>query len=66
EFNNETNDGKNMKSYSSLLEVVIDNIMGKKEEKGVASLFTKGGTTIQKSLFKSIEDFELVSFLVIK
>ncbi len=55
-----------MKNYSSLLEVAIDNIMGKKEEKGVASLFTKGGTTIQKSLFKSIEDFELVSFLVIK
>ncbi len=65
-FNNETNDGKDMKVYSSLLEDAIDNIMGKKEEKGVASLFTKGGTTIQKSLFKGIEDFELVSFLVIK
>ncbi|WP_243159109.1 DEAD/DEAH box helicase [Clostridium cochlearium] len=66
EFNNETNDGKDMKVYSSLLEDAIDNIIGKKEEKGVASLFTKGGTTIQKSLFKGIEDFELVSFLVIK
>lgn len=66
EFNNETNDGKDMKTYSSLLEDAINNIIGKKEEKGVASLFTKGGTTIQKSLFKGIEDFELVSFLVIK
>lgn len=65
-FNYETNDGKNMEKYSSLLEDAIDNIIGKKEEKGVASLFTKGGTTIQKSLFKGIEDFELVSFLVIK
>ncbi len=65
-FNNATNDGKDMKKYSNLLEDAIDNIMGKKEEKGVASLFAKGGTTIQKSLFKGIEDFELVSFLVIK
>lgn len=65
-FNNETNDGKDMKKYSGLLEDAIDNIIGKKEEKGVASLFSKGGTTIQKRLFKGIEDFELVSFLVIK
>lgn len=65
-FNEETDNGKNMKKYSGLLEECIDNIIGKKEEKGVASLFTKGGTTIQKSFFKSIEDFELVSFLVIK
>lgn len=65
-FNDETNDGKDMNKYSSLLEDAIDNIIGKKEEKGVASLFSKGGTTIQKSLFKGIEDFELVSFLVIK
>ncbi|WP_315115483.1 helicase-related protein [uncultured Clostridium sp.] len=65
-FNSETNDGRDMKRYSSLLEAAIDNIIGKKEEKGVASLFSKGGTTIQKSLFKGIDDFELVSFLVIK
>lgn len=65
-FNDETSDGSYMKKYSSLLEDAIDNIIGKKEEKGVASLFSKGGTTIQKSLFKGIEDFELVSFLIIK
>ena len=65
-FNDETSDGRYMKKYSSLLEDAIDNIIGKKEEKGVASLFSKGGTTIQKSLFKGIEDFELVSFLIIK
>lgn len=66
DFNSETNNGKDMKMYSKLLEDSIDNIIGKKEEKGVASLFTKGGTTIQKSLFKGIEDFELISFLIIK
>lgn len=66
EFNLETNSGKYMKKYSKLLEEAIDNIMGKKEEKGVTSLFSKGGTTLQKSLFKGIEDFELISFIVIK
>jgi SNF2 family DNA or RNA helicase len=65
-FNHETNDGKDMKKYSKLLEDAIDNIIGQKEEKGVASLFSKGGTMVQKNLFKGIEDFELVSFIVIK
>lgn len=65
-FNSETNDGKDMKRYSKLLEEAIDNIIGKKEEKGVASLFSKGGTTIQKSFFKGIDDFELISFIVVK
>ena len=46
--------------------MTLDYIIGKKEEKGMASLFRKGGTHIQKSLFKGIEDFELISFLVIR
>ncbi|AKN32607.1 helicase [Clostridium carboxidivorans P7] len=66
EFNLETNNGSEMKKYSKLLEDAIDNIIGKKEEKGVASLFNKGGTTVQKSLFKGIDNFELISFIVIK
>lgn len=65
-FNNETNNGKDMSKYSKLLEQAIENIIGKTEEKGIASLFSKGGTTIQKSFFKGIEDFELVSFIIIK
>ena len=65
-FNEETNNGRNMNRYSELLESAIDNIIGKKEEKGIVSLFSKGGTTIQKSLFKGIDDFELVSFIIIK
>jgi hypothetical protein len=65
-FNAETKDGKNMEKYSSLLEDAISSIIGKTEEKGVASLFSKGGTTLQKSLFTGMEDFELISFLIIK
>jgi len=65
-FNEETKNGKNMNKYSSLLEDAITSIIGKTEENGVASLFSKGGTTLQKSLFTGIEDFELISFLIIK
>jgi hypothetical protein len=66
DFNKETNDGRNMKHYSDLLEASIENIIGKKQEMGVSSLFSKGGTTMPKSIFDGIEDFELITFLVIK
>lgn len=66
EFNLQTSDGRNMGHYSGLLENAIQNLIGKKQEIGVASLFSKGGTTMQKEFFDGMEDFELVSFLVIK
>ena len=65
-FNQETDGGKNMKQYSSLLEKAIASLTGKKQEVGVASLFRKGGTTLQKEYYDGVEDFELVTFLVLK
>ncbi len=64
-FNKETKEGFNMSSYSELLEDAIKNITGKEEEQGMASLFTKGGTNIA-GFNKSSNDFELITFLVIK
>lgn len=66
EFNKETKDGLNMKYYSDLLEMSIQNLIGKKQEIGVASLFSKGGTTMQKEIFDGMEDFELITFIVLK
>jgi len=66
EFNKETNDGRKMEHYSDLLEASIENLIGKKQDIGVASLFSKGGTTMKRSLFDGIEDFELITFLVLK
>lgn len=66
EFNKESNDGRKMEHYSDLLEASIENLIGKKQDIGVASLFSKGGTTMQRSLFDGIEDFELITFLVLK
>ena len=66
EFNNETNDGKDMTKYSALLVEVIENILGKKQETGVKSLFSKGGTaTIQQDI-NGLEEFELISFLILR
>lgn len=66
DFNRQTNDGRNMSHYSGLLENAIQNLIGKKQEIGVVSLFSKGGTTMQKEFFDGMEDFELVTFLVLK
>ncbi|MEG1256428.1 helicase-related protein [Clostridium sp.] len=66
EFNSQTENGRKMNRYSGLLETAIENLIGKKQEIGVGSLFSKGGTTMQKSFFDGMEDFELVSFLILK
>lgn len=65
-FNRETHDGRDMSKYSNLLESAIENILGKKEEAGVASLFSKGGTTPVKNTLSGMEEFELVTFLILK
>ena len=66
DFNRETNDGKDMEKYSSLLVETIENILGKKQEAGVKSLFSKGGTATVKQDINGLEEFELVTFLIIK
>ena len=66
DFNMETNDGKDMEKYSSLLVETIENILGKKQEAGVKSLFSKGGTAVIKQDINGLEEFELVTFLIIK
>ncbi|SMP38313.1 helicase-related protein [Anoxynatronum buryatiense] len=65
-FNQETDDGLNMKDYSDLLEAAIENLTGKKEEMGTASLLKKGGTTLTKHKAEGIDDFELITFLVLR
>ena len=65
-FNEETDSCRDMTKYSDLLEQAIQNMIGKKQEIGVASLFSKGGTTMQKEFYDGTEDFELISFLVLK
>ncbi len=65
-FNKATDNGRNMGIYSELLENAIDNLIGKKQEAGIAGLFSKGGGIIDNEAFDGIEDFELISFLILK
>lgn len=65
-FNKETNDGKDMKKISDLLNKSINSIIESKEMTDADSLFTPGGTTALKSKIRGLEDFELISFIVIK
>ena len=65
-FNDETDDGKNMDKYSDLLNKSIESILNVKDESDVDSLFTKGGTSALINSIKGLEDFELLTFIVIK
>lgn len=65
-FNEETNNGINMNDYTMLLQNGISDVIGKKEEQGIMSLFTSGGTNLMGSTLQAVEDFEVISFLIIK
>lgn len=65
-FKDETKQGQDMEHYRSMLETAINSIIGKEEEKGVESLFNRGGTVLSKETFQGIDDFEVISYLIIK
>jgi SNF2 family DNA or RNA helicase len=65
-FNKETNDGKKMDKYSALLSNSIESILDVKDESDVDSLFSSGGTTALINNIKGLEDFELLTFIVVK
>ncbi len=48
-----------------MLQQAIASIVGKSQERAVASLFTPGGTHARKGEFAGMTDFEVVAFLVI-
>ncbi len=64
-FDRATKDGRDMTAAQNLLGKAVTSIIGKKEERAVASLFTPGGTHAMKGEFQGINDFEVVAFLVV-
>lgn len=62
----ETDEYHKMDVYSSLLKQSISTILQTEEEKEVLSLFKGGGTTALKEKIKGMEDFKLISFLIVK
>ncbi|SEJ01316.1 helicase-related protein [Nitrosomonas eutropha] len=65
-FNQETADGRRMQAYSDLLGKAIRSMIEVKEEKDLDSLFTGGKTTALTNTISGLDDFELISFLVIQ
>jgi hypothetical protein len=65
-FNRETNDGKDMRRLSELLNAAISSIIHVKDERDIDSLFRSGGTSALNTTISGLDDFELVCFLVVR
>lgn len=65
-FSKETEEYRNMWAYSGLLKKAIGSVLKSDEEKDVMSLFRAGGTTALREKIKGIEDFKLISFMIVR
>jgi hypothetical protein len=65
-FNEETKDGRDMRSVSELLSEAINSIIEVKEESDIDSLFSEGGTSALNTNISGLDDFELICFLVVR
>ena len=65
-FNEKTNDGRDMSQYSELLDIVIHTIQDVKAEKDIDSLFSGLTTSALVDVVSGLNDFELISFIVIE
>ena len=64
-FSGLTRNGSDMSQYRNLLSKAVQALTGAAEERGVESLFSPGGTVINKNSFKGMDDFEVVSYLIL-
>ena len=64
-FDKATKNGQDMRHPQKLLSAAVSSVVGKSEERAVASLFTPGGTHALTGEFAGIDDFEVVAWLVI-
>ena len=65
-FNAKTQDGREMRQYSELLEQAIHTIQDVKAESDMESLFSGISTTALVGDVAGLNDFELISFIVIE
>lgn len=64
-FARQTKNGANMAHYQELLGHAIREVLGKKEERAVESLFETGGTHALEGEVSGSGDFEVVAWLII-
>ncbi len=65
-FNKETKDGYKMDKYSKLLDDSIASIIDVKESNDLSSLFNDGSDVLYEGSIKGLDDFELITFFVVK
>jgi hypothetical protein len=65
-FNRETGDGTKMGKYSDLLVSVLANITGTQETRGMESLFHAGEISLGSATSGSMNDYSLITFVVVK
>ena len=65
-FNKETKDGYKMDKYSKLLDDSIASIIDVKESNDLYSLFNEGSDVLYNGNIKGLDDFELITFFVVK
>lgn len=65
-FNNETRDGRDMKRFSKLLSDAIASVVQKKEKSDIDSFFGGDFVDFSKAAIKGLDDFELISFVVVR
>lgn len=66
QFNKETKNGNDMSKYTDLLEKAVFDIKGVVKQRGIQSLFQMGQATLLENTVTGLNDFELISFLVVK
>ncbi|MBV6482415.1 MAG: hypothetical protein DIKNOCCD_02158 [bacterium] len=54
-----------MRAAQRLLAAAVASVVGKSEERAVASLFSPGGTHALKGEFAGINDFEVIAWLAV-
>jgi hypothetical protein len=64
-FDSDTRQGEDMRHAQKLLAAAVASVVGKNEERAVASLFSPGGTHGLRGEFAGGNDFEVAAFLVV-
>ena len=64
-FDKDTRQGEDMHHAQKLLAAAVAAVVGKNEERAVASLFSPGGTHAMKGEFAGSNDFEVAAFIMV-
>ena len=64
-FNVRTRKGSDMAHYQKLLGAAVESVVGRQQEEGVKSLFSRGGVRLTGAADRSVNDFEVVAFVAV-